>query len=152
MTTPATPGTPTPKPTNTKGGLGCLAILAVIVWAVFLRGGSSGSATTDAPARPLVATVRPAVATLLELSGNGIKKSRPFTATGPWTLGYQFDCSSFGVSGNFIVTVGDTTGGIVDFAVNELAARGQDSTQEYDTGDLYLEMNSECTWSVRVTG
>lgn len=152
MTTDPGPAkTPAPKK-NTAGGLGCLVVLGLIVWAIATRGSTTPSAG-GAPVAPPAATARPATAVLLELTGNGIKKSRPFSATGPWTLGYDFNCSGFANgTGNFIVTVFGTDGSLRDIAVNELAARGNSTTQGYETGQLYLEMNSECSWAVRVTG
>lgn len=146
MATPTGPApVPAPKKPNTAGGLGCLIVLGILIWAIIPHG--SGLTSPGSPA-----TIRPAAAVLLDLRGNGIKKSTPFTTSGPWTLGYAFDCSSFGDTGNFIVTVFGTDGTIRDLAVNELAGKGNSTTQGYATGDLYLEMNSECSWSVRVTG
>lgn len=108
------------------------------------NGGSGGGGGTGggAPAGPV---------TLLTLSGNGIKNSQTFTTTGPWTIAYSYDCSSFGSQGNFAITVADSSGGLKGVPVNELGAKGSSSTQDYDTGDLHLEMNSECAWTVKAT-
>lgn len=151
-------GSPTPappaKPTNNAAGLGCLVVIGLVVWLAFFRGGSDPAPASAPRATPpaVAATARPAAAVLLDVKGNGIKKSKPFTTTGPWSLEYDFDCSSFGYSGNFGVIVYRTDGSIEDVAVNELATRGHDTTQGYAVGDLYLDMNSECSWVVQVRG
>lgn len=59
---------------------------------------------------------------------------------------------SFGSAGNFAVYVADSSGSPVGVAANELAAKGNSSSPQYSTGTLHLEINSECSWSVTVTG
>jgi hypothetical protein len=91
--------------------------------------------------------------TLMQLSGTGIKKSPKFTTSADWTIGYAFDCSSFGSAGNFAITVYSGDGSFEDVAVNELAAKGSCSSPEYNKpGEHYLEMNSECSRTVKVGG
>ncbi|WP_203923644.1 hypothetical protein [Rugosimonospora africana] len=99
------------------------------------------------------AAAPPAPRTLLQLSGSGIKKSNTFTTGDEWTLSYSFNCSSFGGQGNFAVTEYDSTGMPTDVLVNELAKSGKDTVPQHaDGGGHYLEINSECTWSLIVTG
>jgi len=91
--------------------------------------------------------------TLLELSGSGIKKSVAFTTRGAWTLQYAYDCSRWGDTGNFIVNLYDASdSSYEDGLVNELDTGGQDSTPVYSPGTHWLDVNSECDWSVRVVG
>lgn len=59
----------------------------------------------------------------------------PFTVHEKWIINYAFDCSSFGEKGNLAITVHDTSGDLVDVAVNELAAKGNDGTPVY-TGQV----------------
>jgi hypothetical protein len=90
---------------------------------------------------------------LLDQTGSGINNTKPFTAAGPWTLKYSFDCSGFGSGqGNFAVIVAGDDGVPVAIPVNALDASGNDSSQVYQTGSLHLEINSECTWHVMVVG
>lgn len=106
-------------------------------------GGGGSQPTVAAPTGPV---------TLLSLSGSGIKNSQTFTVTGPWTINYSYDCSSFlNSSGNFIVTVADSSGSPVEFPVNELGTKATSTSQAYSTGALHLEMNSECDWTVKAT-
>jgi hypothetical protein len=89
---------------------------------------------------------------LLEQSGSGIKSTKTFTAPDGFTLEYQYDCSSFGSKGNFMVDVAQGSDDL-DVAVNELGKSGSDSTEIYDGGsNLHLEINSECDWTVRAVG
>lgn len=103
------------------------------------------NATPAPPAKP----AQPQ--TLLTMSGNGIKSSGTFTAGGPWTLEYRYDCSDFGFDGNFIVSVYDGTS-LVALPVNALGPGESDSTQVYDTGTFHLEVNSTCEWTVTAKG
>ncbi|HEY3073112.1 MAG TPA: hypothetical protein VGJ46_09865 [Candidatus Limnocylindrales bacterium] len=90
--------------------------------------------------------------TLLDLKSSGIRRSKRFTAERDWTITYSYDCASFGHKGNFIMTVHDSSGGYVDVAANELGNKGSAKQPEYLPGTFYLEMNSECSWHVKVIG
>lgn len=122
----------------------------------------SATATTEQPAdapgteaaAPATTATKPApkpkpkAKTVLTESGDGIKTTVKFHVSGDWDLHYTYDCSNFGTSGNFIVTTGGT-----DFPMplaNELGANGSEVTHQHDGGTLYLEVNSECSWTVKV--
>jgi len=91
--------------------------------------------------------------TLLEISGSGIKKSVTFTTGGSWSLEYAYDCSRWGSTGNFMVDLYDAgSGDLDDVLVNELDTGGTDSTPVYSSGTHWLEVDSECDWTVRVVG
>ena len=70
--------------------------------------------------------------------------------TDTWKLTYSFNCAEFGQSGNFQVF----EDGGSDFSgveVNDLAMSKSSSTWAYnDGGTHYLEINSECSWKVKV--
>lgn len=66
---------------------------------------------------------------VLQAHGSGIQNTTQFTTGGNWTLNYTYDCSSFGSSGNFIVS--DETGMPL---VNEMNDKGSGSTPQYDAG------------------
>jgi hypothetical protein len=108
----------------------------------------SGSATAAAPAATPT--------TLLTLSGNGIKDSKPFTASGDGAdLAYTFDCTSHGSAGHFALSVYDRSGLSLDAVNYTLAKSGKDSETIYlanTAGPYHLAINSECAWSVTVTG
>jgi hypothetical protein len=70
--------------------------------------------------------------------------------TDTWKLDYSFDCSSFGTSGNFIVNE-DGGSDFSGASVNRLGTGKSGSTYAYgDAGTHYLQINSECSWSVKV--
>jgi hypothetical protein len=103
---------------------------------------TTGAATTASPP-----TVGKTVATY---SGSGIDNTPKFTVTATWKLDYSFDCSSFGSPGNFQVYEdgGNDLGGL---SVNDLAMSKTGSTYAYDDGGThYLEINSECSWTVKI--
>lgn len=109
------------------------------------------TALPSAQASATAATTTPAPRVLLTVTGNGIKNTRTFQAPDHWTLSYSFDCANFGSSGNFAVTAFDGPDP-VDFLANELAPSGKDTTDSYTPGTLHLQINSECSWTIRVTG
>ncbi len=106
----------------------------------------SASTSPAAPAAPA------GPRTLLTLKGTGIKKTAKFLTSDEWTLAYTYDCASFGMAGNFQVWE-YTDGTMNDVLVNELDKKGADTTPQHDDpGEHYLEINSECRWTVTVTG
>jgi hypothetical protein len=148
-------------------GIGCgtlallLAILVIIAAATSRSGSQAPSAhhvlaahTPSTGPRPTTTPssaptpVQPKV--LLDLTGSGIKASAPFNAPSHWKLAYTYDCSSVGGKGNFIVSVyqGDN---FSDDIVNELGASGNSSTDVYTSGEVHLEIDSECSWHVTAT-
>jgi hypothetical protein len=145
---------PTAPPATVRGAPSAgsrktwILVIGAAVVAIALLSKPSGPASSGGGANP----PPKAAAILLQESGNGIKNTGSFTVTGPWQLIYTFDCASFGSSGNFIVEVADSSGRMVDIAVNELAAKGSSSSPQYTTGTLHLEINSECAWAVKVSG
>lgn len=105
-------------------------------------------ATTGAPAK---GAAKPKV--LLDQTGQGAPTTpKQFNAPQQWSLNYKFDCSVFGTTGNFIVTVTGVDGLPVAVPVNAVAASGNPSTQVYNSGTLHLEINSECSWHVTILG
>jgi hypothetical protein len=143
---PPRPSTSTPAvrglSVTTKAFLG----LAGIVVAVVLLNAATGRSTPASPGQPPVQPAAAAV-TLLNISGDGIKNTAPFTASGDHlTVSYAYDCSAFGGSGNFIVDLNDSSG-LVDGVANELGAKGQSSstrnvhgTSSLSAGRRHVEM------------
>lgn len=85
----------------------------------------------------------------MQMQGSGIENSTTFNAPSHWTLTYSYDCSSVGTSGNFQVYLYQGTDP-EDVLVNELGTSGSKTIDEYDSGHgVHLEMNSECSWSVK---
>jgi hypothetical protein len=168
---------PTPKKNRTG-----VVVLAVVIGAVVLMCGvivavanSAGNKTNNAAnttndtatiqrsapaaASPEAASPTPPPAppkpkTIYTLKGKGIKKTAKFTTPDEWTLRYTYDCSKFlGGTGNFVVTENDGGGGLQDLLVNELDKKGNDSVPQHnDSGEHYLEVNSECSWTITVVG
>ncbi|MEZ0095354.1 hypothetical protein [Streptacidiphilus sp. EB129] len=154
------PATPAPKKSKAKGcaGIGCLGVIAVIVIIGVASAMSNKNTPTSSSAAPVIAGAptsgaaapAPAAAapkTLLTLKGTGIKNTAQFTTGSAWTVAYTFDCTAFGSQGNFVVS--DETGMPL---VNELKAKGSGSSPQYTGGTHHLEINSECDWTLNVTG
>ena len=113
---------------------------------------ATSAATATSTAVPGVAAT-PQV--LLSFSGNGIKNSQPFTASGDTVqVVYSFDCSAFGSQGNFQADLVGSDG-LPNSIANALAASGKDTTTIYlhgMSGPYHVEVNSECSWSLTVSG
>lgn len=156
------PQPPQQAPRKSRKGiafLGCGGLFALFVIIAVVAGSHSSSssappAVQSSAAVPPVHSAAPAKApaakTVATFSGSGTQKTAPFTATSTWVLSYSFDCSSFGYKGNFQVF----TDGGSDFngvSVNDLAMSKSASTYAYnDAGTHYLEVNSECSWTMKV--
>lgn len=167
---------PVPLPPKKKrsklklGGIGCLGLIVLLAIAGIAGGTNSAAPTavaqpadatqagTTAPAAPAppagaapVTTAAPAQSVVLKVSGSGTKTTKTFTTGDDWSIKYTYDCSNFGTEGNFQIYVYDN-GDPSDTPVNELSKKGGDVTYEHGaSGTHYLEMNSECDWTVTVT-
>lgn len=136
---------------NSCVGYGCLATAALFVFVAATAWCGSGHPTPGS--RSPAASEPPAtLRVLLDKSGSGINTTPKFSAASDWQIVWSYDCASFGSSGNFIVTVYDADGSLSDVAVNELGAKGSDTTNEHQGGTYYLQVNSECKWHVIVKG
>lgn len=130
---------------------GLVLISSVIVLFVFLDdwrinlGRSISSAETHANMHGASNTL------LLSLTGSGTKSTQTFSVPQEWSLAWTYDCSSFGQTGNFIVSVYNSDGTPSDVSgVNQLGRSGSDTEYFHQGGNLYLVVNSECRWIIRV--
>lgn len=133
---------------------GKLAVVLLGLVVLFVGGAYLAQPRTVVPLVPILPVNQPTV-TLLDLSGNGIKNTQEFLASGTSiTVAYTYNCSGVGGSGNFIVNLEDPSG-LVDGIVNELGSGGTSSSAGYlsgDPGPFHLEIDSECSWHLTVTG
>jgi hypothetical protein len=115
------------------------------------RSSASSSSASTSPAASAVS---------FTFSGSGIENSAPFNVgSGPLTVSYTYNCSSFGSSGNFIADLlyGNQSSLNSDDQpiANDLSTGGSQTTTiypQYPGKDYYLSVNSECSWSITVTG
>ncbi|HEY3871489.1 MAG TPA: hypothetical protein VGM10_24220 [Actinocrinis sp.] len=104
---------------------------------------ASNAAAASAPA----SSAAPTQAVVLSLSGSGEQTTQEFTTGPDWGVTYSYDCSSLGMQGNFIVSDEND----IPLA-NALGTSGSATTYEHgDPGRHYLQVNSECSWKIRVT-
>lgn len=113
---------------------------------------STPTAATQSAVPASVAPVAVAPKTLLDVTGDGIKQTPNFTAADQWTINYSYDCTAFGSKGNFQIYIYNSDGSPSDIAANALDMKGEDVTTEHGGGTFYLQINSECSWHVAVTG
>ena len=92
------------------------------------------------------AAAREAAATVLDISGSGTHSTEIFSVNDEWELDWSYDCSDYGNTGNFIVSI---EGADSDLSVNQLGS-GDSGTENYHQGgNIYLKIISECKWTVR---
>ncbi|MEY9931998.1 hypothetical protein ABH926_006647 [Catenulispora sp. GP43] len=121
---------------------------------VTARNAAPAVAHTSAAAAPPPApstTAAPKPAVVFSTSGNGIKNTASFTTGAEWSVAYTFDCSGAGGDGkgNFVLDVGGDMG---DILANALAASGSDTSYEHgNPGSHYLQVDSECDWTLKVS-
>ena len=141
------------------GGLVALVVLFIII--AIASGGKSGSTTT--PSSPgnsngtnqQQPTAKPQTwQTTHTYTGSGIKKTESFTVGNDWKLQWSCDPTSFGGSSyNVIIGVNGSDGSTVDpAAINDMCKSGNTSgeTEERTGGSIYLDVNSEGSWTINV--
>jgi hypothetical protein len=150
---------------GTLGGVVALGVIGAALSGGNGSGSTAGSGATQAvsapassaPASPAAATAAPAPRpaaphVIATFSASGIENTAKFTVPANWTLHWSYNCSAFGQAGNFAVL----EDGGADFGgatVNELGTAGHGITHAYgDSGSHYLEVDSECAWSMQVVG
>jgi len=107
----------------------------------------------EAQSTPSPAQTPPAAApdALLSLSGSGSKSTQVMDVPDEWSLSWSYDCSDFGNEGNFQVYVLNSDGSpAAAQGVNQLGNSGSDTEYFHQGGKLYLEINSECNWTIQV--
>lgn len=167
---PYMPQQQAPRPNRVRNGCliaaGCVAggiVLLIIIGAVLsaankTAGNGNGTVAQSSPAStgttPRVSsTAKPATTAkvLATFSGTGVENTAKFTVSGTWKLKWSYNCATLGSSGNFIVLEDGSAAGAV--TVNELGNGGHGVTYGYnDSGRHYLDVNSECPWTVKVVG
>ena len=91
-------------------------------------------------------------ATFTSQSVGSSGSTAPFNMAGPWTMAWSFNCSAYGSSGNFIVTINQPSGySHYDIGPNELGTSGSGTDSYFDSGTFSLAVNSECQWTITVT-
>jgi hypothetical protein len=67
-------------------------------------------------------------------------------------MAWSYNCSSFGMSGNFIVDINQPSGDLnSDLGTNELGMGGSGTEYYADTGTFSLSVSSECDWTITVS-
>lgn len=139
--------------TSLFAGLGL--IFAIGIAAAAASPPPSASAPPPAPVtRAATSPAQPAVAVkprlVVKFSGNGDTNTVRFAVSATWKLAYSYDCSGFGTQGNFAVEEdgGSNPGGV---SVNEIGMGKTGTSWAYsDAGTHYLEVFSECAWTMKV--
>ena len=138
------------RQTGTKLGGGLRLVLAVIF------AGLAGLSVAQNPAelKRLLPSPLPIQAKiLLQDQGDfGNKTTKVFTPQGTdWTLQWSFDCASLGDSGNFSAKIMRQGSGVLA-SVEKINDHDSGTEHYHQAGTFYLEVVSECQWTVRVSG
>lgn len=104
------------------------------------------TATSEAPKGTTKPAGKPAGTVLLSVKGSGTKTTQKFAAKSDWDLRWSYDCSNFGTQGNFIAT---PTGSDFLTPVNQLGNRDSGVEHYHSGGTYYLEVISECDWTLK---
>jgi len=134
----------------------------VAQWEARLKATEAAQATAEATlnadlvSAPSGKAPAPISHVLFSVTGSGQSSTQPFTVPASvkqWELQWHYDCSSTGSEGNFDYYVEQGTA--IDFndsGPNQLGTGGSGTEHYYDTGTFHLNVNSECAWSISVTG
>jgi hypothetical protein len=90
----------------------------------------------------------------------GPKSTQTFTTAGNWDVAWTYDCAKFvgdtpGGHGNFIVITYDATTNQMATGINlinQLGVKDSGTDHFHAGGSYYLALQSECDWTVTVTG
>jgi hypothetical protein len=154
------PQPPKKKRTGRNVVLAIIAVIVVIAIATSAGGGSGSSSNTAKPATGESTSSAKsdsgtkAGTVLLSLTGSGTKQTQKFTTgSDDWDVAYTYDCSNFGGTGNFILTPTGEDGApsFTNTGINDLGAGKSDVTHYHHGGTYFLDINSECKWTVKVT-
>ncbi len=114
-------------------------------------GDGTASAAPTVYAPPVSASSTPwtpAATTIYESEGTGSKTSKPFAANASWAIAWSYDCSKAPKSASaFSVNV---QGGNAESPIMPTGPSGIDITHFHDAGTFYLNIETGCTWHVRV--
>ena len=128
-----------------------IAVLAVLGLAACNTKTTPSSA---APTTVAVPTTQAAPVVLFQQSAEGAASTPNFTTPTDWNVVWSYDCSAFGYQGNFIVSVEQAGTGTMaamgDIDINQLGMSGSGVQSYHYGGKLYLSVNSECSWSIKV--
>lgn len=98
---------------------------------------------------PTPTTPRRGKKALLTIRGSGNHSSKTFKAPSSWKLKWSYKCASFGSKGNFIIAVLKSNGHhSSNQSVNQLGKKGHGTENYHHGGKFYLEVTSECAWTV----
>ena len=109
--------------------------------------------TTKSTPAAKAPTPTPTTNTLLTQSGSGQASTASFTTNDNWQIQYTFDYTNFGSEGKFQIYINNTINGSLndDTGANDLSVSGGNTDHYYDAGSHYLQVNSECDWTITVT-
>jgi len=117
--------------------------------------GAPSTSTTKptTPTHAATSTSASAATSLLTVIGSGTKSTTKFKVSrSDWNLHWSYDCTSVAGKRNFQVFVYGSTGSLPGDLVNQQGAKGSDVQNYHDgPGTFYLQINSECSWSVTAT-
>jgi hypothetical protein len=116
-----------------------------------VTGGETAPAAPSAYApavAPATAPITAAATTIFETEGSGSKTSKPFAVNASWAIAWSYDCSKAPKSAAaFAVNV---QGANAESPITPTGLSGIDITHFHDPGTFYLNIETGCTWHVRV--
>lgn len=88
---------------------------------------------------------------IFAIHGSGSHTTKFFRVPRQWALKWSYNCTAFGMKGNFQVDVYGQKGQITrNQGVNQLGKKGRGIEHYHQGGRFYLTLNSECHWTVTV--
>lgn len=151
------------------GCCGCLGLIVVIIIVLAVIGtgshnssssssSSSNGSSSQSSSETNISSPNPTKqltwTTTHSYTGSGNKKTEIIHVGNDWKINWSCDPSSFmGGSYNLEVDVNNSDNTSADYgAVNELCQNGNTSgsTEEHQSGDVYLNISSEAAWTINV--
>ena len=90
---------------------------------------------------------------LLQTSGTGTQTTGSFTASGPWSIAWSFDCGA-DVGASLFVDIFNASDRTPDFENRgvdvESEQHAADTSHFTHPGTFYLQVTTTCDWKLRV--
>lgn len=111
--------------------------------------GAAAGGVAGPPVMPNVV----ASAMLLMAQGDGTARTALFTTGDNWTLAFGFDCAHHGGSGRFTAGLYSPAGQLQAVPVDTSGQQGGSTVAVHSPGGQhYLEVTTECVWTLTVPG
>jgi hypothetical protein len=131
-----------------------LSVVALGRWVVPVYPPTPTTTTTTTTTTTLPPpTTPPGAVTLFEKAGSGEASQLQFTvpaSASSWEMSWTYNCSNFGLAGNFALIFRDGSGNLLFLGENLVGNGGSGVDTYHSTGAFTFDVDSQCNWAIQV--